>query len=336
MPSLTWLKGFSLNSRSNKFGFQSPVAGLRLRSTAICRFDPARAGSRAGDFCRIPSENRKCAGVPAFSGVVLSYTEFTERRTHGGRGGAIEHRTSNSWRDRLLRGARRLDQPAAVNHAGQRAAEQRADPVNPLVGPMSAGQRRSKCAGRVHGGAGKWAAEQDVQGHGEADGQAADFRRAGVHGGAVNDEHEEKSEDRFDEDAIKSRDAFGSQIGCAGGDNGLGQGTTFLGIDLIGENKEQYESGNRSARELGYPISDGGAEIHFAPDEQAERNGWIEMAAGNSAGGGSHDRNGEPVRQRDSEQARVVIDRADADEDQRKGSDEFRGTLFGQGRVHNR
>ena len=63
---------------------------------------------------------------------------------------------------------------------------------------MAAGQRRAERARGIHAGAGEWPAEQDVQRHGQADGQSADLRRAGIHRGTINHEHQKEGQDDFD------------------------------------------------------------------------------------------------------------------------------------------
>ena len=57
---------------------------------------------------------------------------------------------------------RRLDQPAPINDPGQCPAQERADPVNPLICPMPAGQRRTERPRRIHCRPGKRSAEKDI------------------------------------------------------------------------------------------------------------------------------------------------------------------------------
>jgi hypothetical protein len=63
------------------------------------------------------------------------------------------------------------------------------------------GQFRSEGARRVHRGAGKRAAHQDIHLDGQADGEAADLGRPRIDGGAEDGEEQERGQDRFQEDA---------------------------------------------------------------------------------------------------------------------------------------
>src|SRR3954468_18303854 len=89
-------------------------------------------------------------------------------------------RSQNSVRS--LCGRVRLDQESAVDQPGQRPAEERPDPVNQLVVPVSARQGRPKCPGWIHGSAGKGTSEQNIQSDGQADREPSDAWCAGVHG----------------------------------------------------------------------------------------------------------------------------------------------------------
>jgi len=63
------------------------------------------------------------------------------------------------------------EENAVVDYAGQDAAEQGADPVNAVVGPMIARyEGGAEGAGGVDGGAGEGEAAEGVNSYGEADG----------------------------------------------------------------------------------------------------------------------------------------------------------------------
>src|SRR5262245_25515263 len=73
-----------------------------------------------------------------------------------------------------------FDQEPPVDHSCERAAQQRADPINQLVVPMTAGQRRSKRPGRVHRGTSKGTSEKNIESDCQPNRQSADARRPGV------------------------------------------------------------------------------------------------------------------------------------------------------------
>ena len=80
------------------------------------------------------------------------------------------------------------------------------------------------------------------------------------------------------------------------------------------------------APELCDPVDDGELRCYPPRDEEAGRDGGIEVASGDMADGGDHDRDGKAVSERDTGQVDAFGgNRADADEDERERSDEFRG-----------
>jgi hypothetical protein len=88
--------------------------------------------------------------------------------------------------DRLVGG----DEHVAVDEPGQAAADEGADPVDPVAGEVAGRHGGAERAGRVHGAAAEGAGGQDVGADDEADGDGRDgaegpllrVGRGGVHG----------------------------------------------------------------------------------------------------------------------------------------------------------
>lgn len=98
------------------------------------------------------------------------------------------------------------DVEAVVEEAGKRASDERSGPINPVIGPIPAGQRRSEGPGWVHGGAGEVAACQGVGPHDEADEQrrvAGDDSRLRRHHDGVDREDHGEGEHELHEQALE-------------------------------------------------------------------------------------------------------------------------------------
>jgi len=96
-----------------------------------------------------------------------------------------------------------------VNDRGEGPTQQRAEPVDPVVGPVPGGQGRPEGPGRVHGRAGEVAAGEAVGADDEAREQRADAAglapRVQDHG--VGHEDEGEGEDHLHHKALHRPDA---------------------------------------------------------------------------------------------------------------------------------
>src|SRR5207249_2842809 len=91
---------------------------------------------------------------------------------------------------------------------------------NIMMVPLAADDRRTKGAGRVHGRAGVRASEENIEHNREADGQAADFRRADIDSGAINHKDQEKGQHGLNPYTLNASRSF-TQGGSALGDQFL-------------------------------------------------------------------------------------------------------------------
>src|ERR1700731_3344154 len=87
-----------------------------------------------------------------------------------------------------------------INHAGEDTAEERADPVHAVVGPVMSSERGAKGAGWVHRSACKRASEEDVHRDRESNGKACDLveRSFGIGRSGENDPNEEERGGSFE------------------------------------------------------------------------------------------------------------------------------------------
>src|SRR5436190_6268474 len=231
-------------------------------------------------------------------------------------------------------GSRLFDKETPVNQAREPAAEHRADPIDRVPGPTPARERRTKNARRVHRGAGERTTEQNVERHREANRQPADLRRTCIDRGAVDNEHEKERQHSLDNDSLDEGDSFGRERRCAVRfDDGSGQ-QLVVRINLASEEKEEEKSRRNASCKLRNPVGNAVAKTDFSADEEAKGYCGIQVPSGDSARGRNHYCNGQSVREGNGEQARTVIDGADADENQREGADEFSHTLLEQRCLH--
>lgn len=104
-------------------------------------------------------------------------------------------------RDRLVSS----DEDAAVNQPRQRAADERANPVDPVAGEVPTSDSGSEGAGRVHRPAAEGPSGEDVGADDEPDRNGRDgAERAlpGVSGGGVDRVHERECDDDLHEHAF--------------------------------------------------------------------------------------------------------------------------------------
>ena len=95
-------------------------------------------------------------------------------------------------------GGSRRHEEAVVDDGGEGSAEERAHPVNPVVGEVPSHHGGAEGAARVHGCAAEGRAHEDLGEHGEANGQGRDHAHGsllGVHGGREHHEHEGECQD---------------------------------------------------------------------------------------------------------------------------------------------
>src|SRR5207253_3769017 len=118
-------------------------------------------------------------------------------------------------------------QDAPVCQGGDRSASDRADPVDPVLGPEVMSEDGgddgwAEAAGGVHAGAADRSDGHDVERHGEPDGEPADVSGARVGGGAPDGEDKEKRGDEFGDECGGSIDAGGETGRAVGDDRGGG------------------------------------------------------------------------------------------------------------------
>src|SRR5580765_7396664 len=78
-----------------------------------------------------------------------------------------------------------FNQESTINQPGQAAANQWANPIDDMVVPMATGQGWTEGSRGVHRSAGERSTEENIQGNGQADCQAAYFWRTRIHRAAV-------------------------------------------------------------------------------------------------------------------------------------------------------
>lgn len=105
-----------------------------------------------------------------------------------------------------------------------------------------------------------------------------------------------------------------------------------------GEGAEQDGRGGEASEELRDPVDDRELRADLPPDEGAQGDGGVEVAARDVARRGDHHADREPMGEGHEQEVRVVVgapreveagrnDRARAGEDQREGAHEFRDCL---------
>lgn len=224
---------------------------------------------------------------------------------------------------------------AVVDYAGEDAAEQGADPVNPVVGPVIArNERRAEGAGGIYGGAGEGKAAEGVHGDGEADGEACYFVEGtfGVNGGGEENEDEEERHHAFEEHAVQAR-----EIRRERGSDGA---ESFGAPAGIGDDDDERIGGGDGAEKLRDPIEQSLHGAETAADPEADGDGGIQMAAGNVSHGGDHDADGEAVGEGEAEDgdaaltggAEILVgaEGAGGEEDDGESAEEFREQFLGE------
>lgn len=111
------------------------------------------------------------------------------------------------------------DEAVLVDEPRKPAPEERADPVDPVVGPVPAGERRPEGPCGVHGGAGECPAGEDVG----ADDESGEDRALGsvgpllrVDDGGVDGEEEGEREDYLPHYALEVADSTSQRVYWSG------------------------------------------------------------------------------------------------------------------------
>lgn len=218
-----------------------------------------------------------------------------------------------------------------VEETGEETAEERADPVDPLIGPVICGESGTEGASRVESATSEGAGDDDAKSDDEADAEASVGARrvAVVDSGGKYGQDEEESGDGFEDEA--------GEDGEVAGEGRRAQRDAFPGF-LWNDGFEEKCRGDGTG-DLCDPVGhsfDGGDALG---DPEADRDGGIEMAAGDMAERANHESNGEAVCKSDAEQAdagtvenSVSAGCAFPEKDERKGADEFGGKLLGRGK----
>ncbi|BAS71181.1 Os01g0231950, partial [Oryza sativa Japonica Group] len=182
--------------------------------------------------------------------------------------------------------AGRAHEEALINQPSQRPTYKRPNPIDPVVGPFAGGEGRAEGAGRVHGGAGVGPAGEDVGADDEADEERAERAdgAAPVDDGGVDGEEEGEGEHGLHGHGARRADAGRRRVHRDG-------------LLAAGEGGEE-EAGEGGAEQLGGGVERGAEEGDVAAGGEAERDGRVDVAAGDVQPRGDHDGDHQRVRRR--------------------------------------
>ena len=155
-------------------------------------------------------------------------------------------------------------------------------------------------AGWVYGRAGERAAEQNVHGDGQADGEAGDFveRAFGVYAVAKTTK------------TRKNVMTPSSSIACRRVKSGASAGVMAPRLrapDGVGDDGGEQVGCGGGAEKLRDPVKEGLDGAEAFGDPEADGDGGIEMATGNVADGGDHDGDGEAVGEGEAEEGDAAL-----------------------------
>lgn len=217
-----------------------------------------------------------------------------------------------------------------VDGHGEGPAGERPDPVDPVVGPVSGGQRRPEGPRGVHGRAGERSAGDGVGADEEAGEQRAEPWRGalGVEDGGVDGEEQREGEDDLRHHALDRAHARRQRVHrsdlqrdttsraqivnnityCCGSALRLsGMHVTGRRIDATyqtaGEGPEQ-DAGEGGAEHLGEHEEGGAEEGDVAADGEAQRDGRVHLGAGDVEPGRREHRHHQRMAQRHRDQRR--------------------------------
>src|SRR5882762_8946619 len=86
-----------------------------------------------------------------------------------------------------------------IYQPAERAAEQRSNPVNIMGLPEIGCHRRAEDASRIHGRAGEWSSEQNIECNCRSDGQTGYASTSFIDGRAMNDKNKKERQNCFDQ-----------------------------------------------------------------------------------------------------------------------------------------
>lgn len=168
-----------------------------------------------------------------------------------------------------------------INKTSKSTTNQRTNPINPLIIPRPAHQRRSKAHRRVHRSSVKRSAGEDVSSDDETNGYRCYSSQSSslwINGCGVDGVDKAKRHDDLQHESVPDGDA-GEAEGAGG----------FAGGDA------EEEAGDGGAEELSYPVEDAAEKGYVAADEGAEGYCWVDVAAGDVGGDGDGDEKAEAV-----------------------------------------
>ena len=211
----------------------------------------------------------------------------------------------------------------SVDESREDAACERSDDEYPDVGEGVAAdeERRSEGAGGVDGGTGEGDSEDVDKGKGEADNETRYVAVLSFGGNAEDGENENAGEDDFDDKGFYDVAVVE---------------TVLTELGEVAENSAESGSARDSAGELSDDINDKVDEAHFTAYEHGDRNGRVDVAAGNVAYGISHGNDNEAEGKRRKKIADGVVrdvavgndGSAAGEEDENESADEFGKELF--------
>jgi len=156
-------------------------------------------------------------------------------------------------------------------------------------------QGRPGAARRVDRGVGDRDADQVDQGQAEANGDRTEAGRGPLVGGADDHEQEHQGHDHFrDESGLQRVTARRMLAKSVGGQPALVSG------DAAGD-QTQHHAGNDGAQHLGNHVSRELGKFEAARHGKANRDGRVQVAAGNMPDGKSHRQHGQTKGQRDAD-----------------------------------
>src|SRR5438477_9455565 len=222
-----------------------------------------------------------------------------------------------------------FNEKSPINQARQRPPEHRANPINGLIVPMAAGERRSKGSRRIHCRASEWTAKQNIESDGESNGQSTNSGRSNVHGCSIDNKHQKKRQNSLHHNPLHRSNSLWGQIRRAIGHNRFGENRSFLRINLAGENKQKHKTRRRSSSQLRDPEGNRLYHSQSAANEQSERHRRVKLAPRNPGCRRDHYSDRQPVSEGNSQQvAGIVINRSYPDENQGKGANKLSHALF--------
>src|SRR6266849_1168499 len=214
-----------------------------------------------------------------------------------------------------------------VEQAGDKSSGQRTDPVNALMRPVRGSKRRHEGACRIQSGTGKRAGDENAERNREANAKTGDGTKRAffIDGGGEHSEYKKKGCHTFKRDAGPNR-KIASELRRAQSDGAPG---------LVGNDGLQQKCGSGRTSKLRGPVENGVHGAHALGDPEADGHSGIKMSAGDVTHRGNHNADGQTVGEGDAEKSEAAgavqilirADRACAEKNQRKRSEELRDQL---------